>query len=130
MSYIKAMRHHSNPRKWKMTPARKRGNQLIFGVPATTTTKGRVDMRISELDDIEKEVLLGMVVQRARADLNDGRPLTEMRRKRPEREYCPNCIASLTETDHEAERCTQCGYGLAATNLTESEDEDDNKTDN
>lgn len=36
-------------------------------------------MRVSELDDIEKEVLLGGVIQRARADLNDGRPLMEMR---------------------------------------------------
>lgn len=36
-------------------------------------------MRVSELDDIEKEVLLGRVVERIRADLNYGRPLTEMR---------------------------------------------------
>lgn len=36
-------------------------------------------MRISELDDIEKEILMGKVVERARADLNQGRPLTEMR---------------------------------------------------
>lgn len=36
-------------------------------------------MRVSELDDIEKEVLLGEVIQRARADLNNGRPLTETR---------------------------------------------------
>jgi hypothetical protein len=36
-------------------------------------------MRISELDDIEKEALLGSVVDRARADLNEGKLLTEMR---------------------------------------------------
>lgn len=36
-------------------------------------------MMLYELDDIEKKVLLGEVIQRARADLNDGRPLTEMR---------------------------------------------------
>lgn len=34
-----------------------------------------------ELDDIEKRALLGKVVERARADLNEGRPLTEMREK-------------------------------------------------
>lgn len=37
-------------------------------------------MRISELDDIEKEALLSAVIRRARAGLNDGKPLTEMRR--------------------------------------------------
>jgi hypothetical protein len=39
-----------------------------------------------ELDEIEKRALMGalmgVVVDRARADLNDGRPLTEMREPR------------------------------------------------
>jgi hypothetical protein len=33
-------------------------------------------MMTYELDDIEKEALLNTVITRARADLNDGRPLT------------------------------------------------------
>jgi hypothetical protein len=37
MSYAKAMKHDRNPRKWKMTRARKRGNQLIFGAPISPT---------------------------------------------------------------------------------------------
>lgn len=51
-------------------------------------------MRISELDDIEKEALLGAVVDRARADLNDGKPLTEMRQRPGEKIqkfWCPEC---------------------------------------
>lgn len=32
-----------------------------------------------ELDEVEKAGLLDAVLQRARADLNDGRPLTKMR---------------------------------------------------
>lgn len=51
-------------------------------------------MRVSELDDIEKEALLGAAVNRARADLNDGRPLTEMRPRPGERIqkfYCEGC---------------------------------------
>src|SRR5690242_10641695 len=35
-------------------------------------------MMTYELDDIEKQVLMSKVVERARADLNDGKPLTEM----------------------------------------------------
>jgi len=31
-----------------------------------------------ELDDVEKRALMGKVAERARADLNDGRPLTEL----------------------------------------------------
>ncbi len=31
MSYAKAMKHHRNPRKWKMTASRIRGNALVFG---------------------------------------------------------------------------------------------------
>lgn len=72
-------------------------------------------MRISELDDIEKEVLLGAVVKRIRNDLNGGRPLSEMRSGR---DYCSACEASLTSVDHKAQRCTQCNYSL-----TESEEE-------
>ena len=34
MSYEKAMKHWRNPRKHKLTPTRKRGNQLVFGGPA------------------------------------------------------------------------------------------------
>ena len=36
-------------------------------------------MMLYELDDIEKSALMGSVVGRARADLNDGEPLTEMK---------------------------------------------------
>lgn len=35
MSYAKAMKHWRNPRKHKMTVARRRGNWLIFGKPIT-----------------------------------------------------------------------------------------------
>lgn len=49
-------------------------------------------MRLSELDDIEKEVLLGEVVERARADLNDGRPLTETRITE---QRCGDCMAVI-----------------------------------
>jgi hypothetical protein len=38
-------------------------------------------MILYELDKTEKEVLLSGVLERARADLNNGRPLTEMRWK-------------------------------------------------
>lgn len=37
MSYAKAMKHHNNPRKWKMTASRMRGNQGVFGVNNTIT---------------------------------------------------------------------------------------------
>lgn len=37
-------------------------------------------MMIYELDDTEKRVLLNMVVDRARVALNDGKPLTQIRR--------------------------------------------------
>lgn len=46
-------------------------------------------MMLYELDDIEKEALLGVVVDRARADLNDGKPLTEMRTE----QRCGDCMA-------------------------------------
>jgi hypothetical protein len=36
-------------------------------------------MMLYELDDIEKQALMDQVVSRARADLNDGRPLTLLR---------------------------------------------------
>lgn len=36
-------------------------------------------MTTHQLNDTEKRALLDAVVDRARADLNDGRPLTEMR---------------------------------------------------
>lgn len=39
MSYKKAMKHSRNPRKWKMTASRKRGNWLIFGKPTTDMTE-------------------------------------------------------------------------------------------
>lgn len=35
-------------------------------------------MMTYELDEVEKRVLLSEVIDRARADLNEGRPLTEM----------------------------------------------------
>lgn len=31
MSYTKAMKHYRNPRKWKMTASRLRGNALVSG---------------------------------------------------------------------------------------------------
>jgi hypothetical protein len=40
-------------------------------------------MMVYELDKVEKDALMGTVVERARADLNDGRPLTEMQEPRP-----------------------------------------------
>lgn len=40
-------------------------------------------MTTHELNDTEKRTLLDIVLNRARADLNDGRPLTEMRQSRP-----------------------------------------------
>lgn len=49
-------------------------------------------MRISELDDIEKRVLMGAAVDRARADLNDGRPLTEMRETQMESDDEQNIV--------------------------------------
>jgi hypothetical protein len=51
-------------------------------------------MMIYELDDIEKGILLDKVLERARADLNDGRPLTEMRQRPGEKVqkfWCPEC---------------------------------------
>lgn len=53
-------------------------------------------MRVSELDDIEKQVLLGVVIDRARADLNDGQPLTEMDQRAGEHVqefWCEGCKA-------------------------------------
>lgn len=38
-------------------------------------------MMLYELDDTEKEALLGAVIDRVRADLNDGKPLTEEQEK-------------------------------------------------
>lgn len=53
-------------------------------------------MMLYELDEVEQEVLVGMVVNRARADLNDGQPLTEMS-ARPgdlvQRFWCRECRA-------------------------------------
>lgn len=51
-------------------------------------------MRISELDEVEKQALLGVVIDRARADLNDGQPLTEMSSRPGERVqkfWCDGC---------------------------------------
>ena len=39
MSYAKAMKHDRNPRKWKITPHRIRGNHLIFGKPTTAMSE-------------------------------------------------------------------------------------------
>lgn len=53
-----------------------------------------------ELDEVEKRALLGAVVERARADLNDGQPLTEMSPRpgeRVQRFWCEGC-----RTWHEA----------------------------
>lgn len=49
---------------------------------------------IYELDETEKRALLSMALNRARADLNDGRPLTEMRARpgeRIQRFWCEGC---------------------------------------
>lgn len=51
-------------------------------------------MRVSELDEIEIQALLGAVVGRARADLNDGQPLTQMSSRPGERVqkfWCEGC---------------------------------------
>lgn len=51
-------------------------------------------MMLYELDDIEKAVALGKVVECTRADLNDGRPLTEMRQRPGEKIqkfWCEGC---------------------------------------
>lgn len=47
-----------------------------------------------ELDEVEQEALFGMVINRARADLNDGQPLTEMSSRPGERAqefWCAGC---------------------------------------
>jgi hypothetical protein len=47
-----------------------------------------------ELDDIERRALMNMVVDRARADLNEGRPLTEMKVRPGEKVqtwWCEDC---------------------------------------
>lgn len=45
-----------------------------------------------ELDGIEKEVLLSKVVERARATLNYGKPLTQMRAgERIQTWWCEGC---------------------------------------
>lgn len=49
---------------------------------------------ISELDDVEKAALLDVVIARARADLNDGKPLTEMKPRPGEKIqkfWCDGC---------------------------------------
>lgn len=53
-----------------------------------------IKMRVSELDDIEKRALLGVVIDRARADLNDGQHLTQMSPRPGERVqkfWCREC---------------------------------------
>lgn len=47
-----------------------------------------------ELDDVEKQALLGAVIDRARADLDGGQPLTEMSSRPGERVqefWCDGC---------------------------------------
>jgi hypothetical protein len=39
VSYKQAMKHWRNPRKHKMTAARRRGNELVFGKMTTDMTK-------------------------------------------------------------------------------------------
>jgi hypothetical protein len=72
---------------------------LRLGAPDETATpekhrdNGRTIMT-HELDDIEKRALSDMVVARARADPNDGRPLTEMRQRpgeKVEKFWCKGC---------------------------------------
>lgn len=56
-------------------------------------------MMIYELDDIEKDVLMRTVVTRARADLNNGKALTQARTRPGEKIqtwWCDGC-----ETWHE-----------------------------
>ena len=56
---------------------------------------GRREMMTYELDDIEKAALFSTVIQRARADLNEGRPLTEMRQET----QCADCFAWVKRDD-------------------------------
>lgn len=52
-------------------------------------------MMVYELDDTEGRVLMGAVVDRARADPNDGKPLIEMQEPRPGERiqtwFCEDC---------------------------------------
>lgn len=58
-------------------------------------------MMLYELDKIERQALLGEAVERARADLNDGCPLTEMGPRPGERIqtwFCEDCQEGHTGT--------------------------------
>lgn len=50
---------------------------------------------MATLNDLEKQALAGLVVERARAELNEGRPLTEMAKPRAGEEiqtwFCEGC---------------------------------------
>lgn len=51
-------------------------------------------MMLYELDGVEKDALLDAVVRRARADLNYGKPLTEIKQRpgeKVQRWYCVGC---------------------------------------
>lgn len=51
-------------------------------------------MMLYELDDIERAALTRMVINRVREDLNEGRPLTEMKVRageRVQRFWCEGC---------------------------------------
>ena len=63
-------------------------------------------MMLYELDEIEKMALLNLVITRARADLNGGKPLTEMPAQ-PEREF-DKIFAQLEAADYPA-TCNDCG---------------------
>lgn len=59
-------------------------------------------MMVYELDDTERDLLMQMAVDRARTDLDDGRPLTEMREPRPGERiqtwFCEDCQEEHTGT--------------------------------
>lgn len=67
-------------------------------------------MMVYELDDIEKEALLGAAIDRARADLNDGKPLTEMRQANQPCRWM-DADNNLSEGEHQftGGLCSTCG---------------------
>jgi len=48
MSYRKAMKHAMNPRKFKMTATRIRGNRAVFGEPSTKETPEQAARRFKQ----------------------------------------------------------------------------------
>lgn len=73
-------------------------------------------MMLYELDDTEKAALMEAVVDRARADLNDGKPLTEMA---VQMSSCDGCgeskpragFRSISAYGCEGSFCHDCRHG-------------------